>query len=186
MPIDFMPIDFMCPCGQKLRVKDEFAGRKVRCPKCSQPVTAAASAPEPLVAVLVPDEEPDFKFADYKPTAPVASSNTEEDWLEALNRVPPSTPDPATQRQSLFASNPYQSPGNPAAKKPVAKSKPRPVARREEGFGSTNSGVLGGVAMIVIAIIWFAAGYAAGVIFFYPPILAILGFIAIVKGLFND
>ncbi len=45
-----------------------------------------------------------------------------------------------------------------------------------------KKGVLGGVIMILIAIIWFIAGYSIGYIFYYPPILFIIGVIAIIKG----
>lgn len=34
-----MPIDHVCPCGAKLRVKDELAGKKVKCPKCTLTIT---------------------------------------------------------------------------------------------------------------------------------------------------
>jgi hypothetical protein len=37
--------------------------------------------------------------------------------------------------------------------------------------------------MIVIAVVWFVGGLSAGVIFFYPPILALIGIYALVKGL---
>lgn len=46
-----------------------------------------------------------------------------------------------------------------------------------------KKGVLGGAIMMVIAIVWFVAGWAAGVIFFYPPILFIIGLFALIKGL---
>ena len=36
---------------------------------------------------------------------------------------------------------------------------------------------------MVIAVIWFVAGWAAGIIFFYPPVLFFFGFIAVVRGL---
>jgi hypothetical protein len=49
-------------------------------------------------------------------------------------------------------------------------------------FGSTNSGVVGGLLMIVIAAVWFGLGYSAGRIFIYPPILACIGLVSIVKG----
>jgi serine/threonine protein kinase len=31
-------IQFSCPCGQKFRIKPEFAGRKTTCPACKQPL----------------------------------------------------------------------------------------------------------------------------------------------------
>jgi len=46
-----------------------------------------------------------------------------------------------------------------------------------------KKGVLGGVAMIVIAIVWFVLGLAADRIFYYPPILLIIGIVGDVKGL---
>jgi hypothetical protein len=71
---------------------------------------------------------------------------------------------------------------------------PRPKRRREEArgpsitfergwFGSTNAGVLGGLLMILIAVVWFVLGLAANRIFFYPPILFVIGVIAVIKGL---
>lgn len=44
-------------------------------------------------------------------------------------------------------------------------------------------GVLGGLIMMAIAVAWFVIGWAAGYIFFYPPILFVIGVIALVKGL---
>lgn len=53
-------IDVVCSCGKRLRVKDEHAGRKVRCPKCqsvsqvpasaslAEPATEASTAPGPV------------------------------------------------------------------------------------------------------------------------------------------
>jgi endogenous inhibitor of DNA gyrase (YacG/DUF329 family) len=37
-----MPIPTRCRCGASFSVPDEFAGRKVKCPKCSEPVAVAA------------------------------------------------------------------------------------------------------------------------------------------------
>ena len=38
-----------------------------------------------------------------------------------------------------------------------------------------DHGMAGGIAMMVIAAVWFGAGYMAGYIFFYPPILFVMG-----------
>jgi hypothetical protein len=54
----------------------------------------------------------------------------------------------------------------------------------EEGwFGNVNSGVLGGVLMIVIAVAWFGLGLMANRIFFYPPVLAVIGLMSVFKGM---
>ncbi|MGH7224468.1 MAG: hypothetical protein ACRELF_14675 [Gemmataceae bacterium] len=75
---------------------------------------------------------------------------------------------------------------------PISKKRSRPrrdIKRRtptvsfERGwFGDVNAGVIGGVLMILIAVVWFIAGLAGGIIFFYPPVLFVVGIIAIVKG----
>src|SRR5262245_45516947 len=45
-----MPIPFSCECGKKLQAKDEFAGKKMRCPSCGKLLTIPAPpAPEPLL-----------------------------------------------------------------------------------------------------------------------------------------
>ena len=45
-----------------------------------------------------------------------------------------------------------------------------------------SNGVLGGVAMMIIAVIWFVVGYSFGRIFFYPPVLFLIGVYAVIKG----
>lgn len=50
--------------------------------------------------------------------------------------------------------------------------------------GSRGIGtIFAGIGMIVGAIIWFVVGLAAGRIFFYPPVLFVLGIISLVKGI---
>ncbi len=65
----------------------------------------------------------------------------------------------------------------------------RQMARTAEGRTTTENEkenpkyiLFGGITMMVVAIIWFIAGYAAGYIFYYPPVLFVFGLIALVKG----
>lgn len=47
-----------------------------------------------------------------------------------------------------------------------------------------NGGIIGGIVMMVLAVVWFVAGLVmADRIFFYPPILLVLGIIGLVKGI---
>lgn len=46
-----------------------------------------------------------------------------------------------------------------------------------------NKGVWGGIIMMVIAVIWFFGALSFGWIFFYPPILFLIGLYAFIKGL---
>lgn len=46
-----------------------------------------------------------------------------------------------------------------------------------------SKGVVGGIVMMAIAAVWFFAGLAAGYLFYYPPILFLIGVFALIKGL---
>lgn len=58
-----MPITFDCPCGKSLRVGDEHAGRRVKCPACGTVVLA----PKPQPQFEVVEEEPDFEIVEDEP-----------------------------------------------------------------------------------------------------------------------
>jgi hypothetical protein len=45
-----------------------------------------------------------------------------------------------------------------------------------------SKGVLGGIIMMAIALVWFVGGWIMGIIFFYPPILFVIGLVAFIKG----
>lgn len=46
--------------------------------------------------------------------------------------------------------------------------------------------VIGGLVVMLVAVGWFVAGLAAGVIFFYPPVMFVLGMITVVKGIMSN
>jgi hypothetical protein len=48
-----------------------------------------------------------------------------------------------------------------------------------------DMGMLGGLLMMGIAVVWFVVGLAFNYIFFYPPILFIIGLIGLIRGLIN-
>ena len=61
-------------------------------------------------------------------------------------------------------------------------------AKRDGGFFGPEKkgigmGMVGGIIMMVIAVVWFVGGLAADIIFFYPPILFVIGLFAFFKGL---
>jgi hypothetical protein len=166
-----MSISLSCPCGRKGRLKASLAGRKVRCPDCGELLEVpAAAGPRD-----VEQEALDLLLSDSpaeERTAPAAQRD------EAVQTHPPREP----ARIPTIA--PPRMPYRPKASPKAPERGPRVVF--EEGwFGSVNAGVIGGVLMILIAVAWFVAGFAAGRIFFYPPILVVIGFGAILKGLSN-
>jgi hypothetical protein len=62
----------------------------------------------------------------------------------------------------------------------------RPARRSEsEGRGfpiAINSSIITGMAMMLGATVWFVLGLGFGYIFFYPPIMFLLGIGAIIRG----
>lgn len=176
-----MPIAIACGCGKTGRVKDELAGKKVRCPECREPITV------PRPADLSPSDEGAFQqFTSKGPPRPKSAS------------TPPPLPDLAIQEKSTldFAEplDDYKRPPKLPRKRSVPydsdiERKPerptRGIAFEEGWFGSIDSGMIGGLLMIVIAVVWFGLGLAAGRIFFYPPILLVIGVISMIKGMFG-
>lgn len=156
-----MPISLSCVCGRALKVKDELAGKKIRCPACQDILTVPAkkNKVEEVELEVIDDEDEE--------EAPPRRSAVQAEPPEAKSarRRPVEDEEPPPRRRS----------------KPSRDIRRRAPASRS-GFGSINAGVIGGILMMVIAVIWFVVGLAGGIIFFYPPILFVIGIIAVVKG----
>ena len=56
---------------------------------------------------------------------------------------------------------------------------------RESRSGATGNTALGGIALMALAALWFFGGLAVGYIFFYPPILFLIGLVTFLKGVFG-
>jgi hypothetical protein len=163
-----MPITLTCACGRSLRIKDEFAGRKVRCPECQVVLTV------PIQEELLADEDAaDLLLDGTPPPEPQRRESSRE--LDV----------PVEDRQVYRAgATPMGAakPPQPARKKEKPSRRAPRVAFEEGWFGSLNAGIVGGILMMLIAIIWFVVGLAGGVIFFYPPVLLVIGLFAMIKG----
>src|SRR5438067_4672369 len=78
-----MPITLNCACGKTLRVADEHAGKRVKCPACAAVLTAAragaaADGPPPPPAASAPvgkpaADEDDRGAYELEPAAKAAS-----------------------------------------------------------------------------------------------------------------
>ncbi|AMV29260.1 tRNA-anti-like protein [Gemmata sp. SH-PL17] len=124
-----MPVRLVCPsCSATLSVKDEFAGRAVRCPKCGGVIPATpsgASAPPPSRAVMPPIPVPE------PPPAPPPAP------FEGLD-------EPAPSRGGKIVGRPT---GRPVAPVPASderdEDEERPARRRgpgEEGRNDADRG----------------------------------------------
>lgn len=150
-------------CSTTLRIPDKYWGKKIRCPQCKEVISVPAAAPLAL------------------PGAPGAAASEEVEFLDDDAFL-----DEGSEADGLRTAG--------AAAPRVAgapPSKPDPKAKAGGGaFGMerkmVGSGILGGLALMVGAAVWFVLGLMADRIFFYPPIMFIIGFVALIKGLIGS
>jgi hypothetical protein len=168
-----MPIAVTCGCGRAMRVKDEVAGKKIRCPGCSAVLTVPKpEAPkdaeaEALQMLMEEGDEP------TTPDRHVAAAAPETD---AIQRPPAPRP-------------PRPEPPRPEWKWKKKPPEPKPARRPRGDSGgwlgnlNFNPAVVGtGLLMMLGAAVWFGVGLLAGWIYFYPPILFVLGLGTVLKG----
>ena len=168
-----MSITFACDCGKQFTVADDFAGKRTKCPACASPLTVpAANEPAPEEAPKpddgLSDEDKAFRaLAEGPDPEPAAATRPPPPAprLQSAHDPPPPTPLPAKKRGPTFATR--------AAGE-----------ERDRGGGiHISPATLGGLGMMVLALIWFGLGWAGGRIYFYPPILFLFGLVAFVRGL---
>lgn len=212
-----MPITVNCACGQSMRVKEEWAGRRARCPMCKQPLTVPdpSKRPDEEVIDAVAAEEPADPPATRRKARPEGDPDDkgtrrrirdEEDIYEAdpvederpsrvstkpkarprLERDDDEDDRPRRRRDDDQEDDGRDSRRSVSASRRAEEARPhqRRKTRASGGWGHhTSAGVLGGLAMMVLAAVWFVVGLYAGWIYFYPPILFVAGLVALVKGL---
>jgi hypothetical protein len=165
-----VPIPITCDCGKRFRVKDESAGRKVRCPACKSVLTVPApnNAEDEALDVLLREDAPPAKPRPREPDLQDQDQSDEKE--EHYSAKPMSETKPA-----------------PPAKKPHdpgrGLSLPRKPEREQRSLGFVVSPtIITGLLMMVGAAVWFAIGLAIGLIYIYPPILFVLGVAAVARG----
>jgi hypothetical protein len=184
-----MPITFDCDCGKALRVKDEFAGKRVRCPACQAVVTA----PEAEIEVATPlgDDTPPPAPATLRTARPARveddeprpakgkAAKADEEYELDEDEKPAKKPAPKWKR------NTHDEEDDDRPRKKMKKGEKKD--QKAEHFGIEKKifrgGVLGGCAAMLVAVVWFVVGLMNDTIFFYPPILFIIGLVAAIKGL---
>jgi hypothetical protein len=174
-----MPIELNCDCGRALRVKDTLAGKKIRCPECQSILKVPSNEADPndLGLEVLPDE--DGRQTKASSGARRAAIQTEPPEVRPARRRDEEDETPRPRRRDEEDETPR--PRRPKRNREIKRGGPS-VSFEPGWFGSVNAGVIGGILMMAIAVVWFVVGLAAGYIFFYPPILFVVGIIAIVKG----
>jgi hypothetical protein len=71
----------------------------------------------------------------------------------------------------------------------ISSAAPVDKGKYSHGFGwehrGWDAGMKGGLTMMAIAAVWFFGGLAFGIIFYYPPILFIIGLVGFFRGMFT-
>jgi hypothetical protein len=159
-----------CPqCTQQLMVPLSAAGKTGRCPSCGFTFTLLEQAAPPAMRSSSPSSgnNPFRDLDGYE--QPVSAA--------ANNGFP--QPDQQSPEQSAFPSITAES-VTQKARRAEAADEGGTFAPEKKGL---QAGVAGGLLMMVIAVVWFFGGLALGRIFFYPPILFIVGLVGFFKGL---
>jgi predicted Zn finger-like uncharacterized protein len=99
-----MAVRASCPaCGAKFRADEKFAGRKVKCPKCSTPMTLPAAEPDPAELEVPSDldtaakpETPADEMPAQAPAATADQSPATEAAAETTATDKPPAEKPAT------------------------------------------------------------------------------------------
>ncbi|MDP1563799.1 MAG: hypothetical protein Q8M16_20650 [Pirellulaceae bacterium] len=204
-------MEFDCPdCGVLLRLKDEFLGRNVKCPKCGTSLLIA----EPVPPSLPDEDDPLFSITPGLTPPPV---HQELRPSSEQPRVPAYLTSPTGPRA------PISNPKYPAAAPPVPiysthSSYPNGLGHRTlssadpstAGAGERTSGssapstsaqsttaevqspaktwsmspgtIATGLLMMLGAMVWVVAGMAAGVTNYYPLVLFAIGIGTVIKG----
>lgn|GEM_PF-843451 len=194
-------------CQRNMSVPASAVGKKIRCPKCETVTDVPAESAVAPKAQLRPTSQPSPERPQGRPQAersdrssrpparrqkPAATEPSEDSWLnedfssyndagdqsgsyDAGPNVPAALP--PRSRKSAKTKNAATAPSSPYEYSSGANvSSPRHSS-------GVNGSVITGILMIIGSIVWFFGGLAVGIIFFYPPIMLVLGIIALGKGL---
>ncbi len=162
-----MPITFACSCGKTLRVKDDLVGRWVRCPACKETAIVPEAEMQPAFEVIEDDPPP---------PPPRKRVKAESASIPLDDEEPPPRPRSRPDQE-------YDGPRKARRKKksrPKSDEKPSHFAMEK---GIVNSGVAGGMLAMVVAVVWFVVGMMNDILFYYPPVLFLVGLVGFFRGL---
>ncbi len=205
-----MPISLSCSCGRAIRARDDLAGRMVKCPECGAVLTVPNPHPEPAPAPLPPLNEEGLlplddplprdsppKPADDEVIGEVLPAEVDEDdeadddersMRERVRRKE----ERAVEREAERERNRRKKRMRKAYSRALEEEGERMYDRPGRGASggdwwlNVNAGVGGGIAMLVIGLLCTGVGLKFGWLFFIGPILVIIGFVAIVKGIIDN
>jgi hypothetical protein len=167
-----MPIAMTCTCGRALTLRDELAGKLIRCPSCAGTLNVPIAAEE-IVEDVVAGPPP------LPPALPPRSAQQKERDI-AVAPPPPPRPKPKEPKKKKKKSV-YQ--------EYYAKENTNPMLVLDEGwFGNMNSGMVGGALTLLAGILLLVLLLVFGGFFrlmIFAGLLIIVGLLGIIKGLLD-
>jgi hypothetical protein len=171
-------VSVVCPsCNKRLLVPGASLGKQGRCPACQTVFTLeqmweAEAVPAPANNDFAGFGQSNDVWGAATPAAnsfgsPSNNSNDDYQLQPAANS---------------FAANNYAPTVNSPYASPQYTSVPAYQAPAKGQFW--DSSVLGGIALMVISVVWLFGGLALGVFFPYPIFLFFFGMVVLVKGIF--
>ena len=170
-----MPITLNCPCGKTLRVADEHAGKRVKCPICH----AVIEPPEPEPVFEVVDEPATRPVAAPPAAKPRADDEDEDEGgsyaMEAAEKMP-DRPEP------VFRSRADED--DEDDKQPRRRSGAYEGASAGKRVAYISGGVLAIIGGIVLAVIGNnGEGRGATKLLIFGILLAIGGLVSLIQGI---
>jgi hypothetical protein len=206
-----MPTELTCTCGAPLKVPEVFAGRRVRCPGCQTILnvpTADVQQEDEAAAHLLADgpqtrsprrDSENQSDAAYKPDAPARGRRPQDyhdegDDRYSTGRTEARYPEPRNRDDDEPGRGRRRYRDDDLDDLAIRRIRSRDdspdrVASRGGaggGWGGINGGVGGGIASMAIAVVWFFGGLCFDTFFIYPPILFVIGLVAVIKGLASN
>lgn len=199
-------------CGKQLMVPTSALGKTGKCPGCQhmfplQASAAPAASAAPPVVRKPPAAAPPLANANADPFGNLSGP---DQGVQPMGQQPfgapqsplgaPQSPLGAPQAQlgapQQFGQQPAFQQPNPGLQQPntsqwaanpyasaQAPSAPKQRAKKKSSDDATPMGQIGfGILMMIGAIVWFVGGLMADIIFFYPPILFVLGLVSMITG----
>lgn len=205
-------ITFACECGKALRVADEHAGKRSKCPACATPLVvpkvsaAAGTASSPAASTRVASAT----TTPRKPVAPAAAparpkprpapqEEPDDDGRPYnLDEAPAGRPCPNCRKPLPSADATFcvkcgfnLATGQKATFEAAVPTKAKAKAKKPSRLGQflahrlTSRKFLGGLASLVGGAVWLVVGLMANRLFFYPIFLVIAGFLGMIAGLIS-
>lgn len=199
-----MAIQLQCTCGRSLTLRDELAGKIIRCPACAGALTVPSAAEEVVEVVeeAVAIGPPPLPRAQQKVAAveevveEVVEVESVEAVAEAVSAGPPPLPKPPRKerydappprrREDRLPERKKKKKGSVYSETYAKKKAASSLVFEEGWFGN---GIVGGAAMMGLGILIFLVIFLLGVglirALIWAALLFVGGMLAMLKGLMD-